>query len=284
MIVVAGVSGHVGSVAAKELLAAGKPVKVLVRDSQKGLAWSKQGAEVAVASLENQEELTRALRGASAFFVLLPPNPTAPDFYGWQRETAAKIGAAVKASAVPHTVLLSSIGADLDAGNGPVKGLFHLENALRASGTTLTAIRAGFFQENIVGSIGAAKHAGIYPSFAPSQDLEMPMIATRDIGKLVAAELLRKPDKHEIIDLHGPAYSARQLAGKIGAALGKAINVVEIPPAGHVAALVQAGIPQQMAESYAEMYAGFGTGKIVPKGDRFVQGTTAIDEILPQLV
>jgi hypothetical protein len=39
MYVIAGVTEHVGSVAAKELLAKKKPVKVIVRD-----AWSKQGA------------------------------------------------------------------------------------------------------------------------------------------------------------------------------------------------------------------------------------------------
>src|SRR5438309_1258204 len=62
MFVVAGVSGHVGSVVAKELLAAGEKVKVLVRDAGKGASWSKAGAEVAVASLEDPGALTTALK------------------------------------------------------------------------------------------------------------------------------------------------------------------------------------------------------------------------------
>lgn len=44
MYVIAGVTEHVGSVAAKELLAKKKPVKVIVRDDKKGETWSKQGA------------------------------------------------------------------------------------------------------------------------------------------------------------------------------------------------------------------------------------------------
>ena len=44
MYVIAGVTEHVGSVAAKELLAKKKPVKVIVRDAKKGEIWSKQGA------------------------------------------------------------------------------------------------------------------------------------------------------------------------------------------------------------------------------------------------
>jgi len=44
MYVIAGVTEHAGSVAAKELLAKKKPVKVIVRDATKGETWLKQGA------------------------------------------------------------------------------------------------------------------------------------------------------------------------------------------------------------------------------------------------
>jgi hypothetical protein len=70
----------------------------------------------------------------------------------------------------------------------------------------------------------------------------------------------------------------------LGKLLGKALPVVDIPAAGHVAALQQAGVPPDVAEAFAEMYAGFSAGLIAPKGDRTVQVTTPIDEILPALV
>jgi hypothetical protein len=44
MYVIAGVTEHARSVAAKELLAKKKPVKVIVRDATKGDTWSNQGA------------------------------------------------------------------------------------------------------------------------------------------------------------------------------------------------------------------------------------------------
>src|SRR5262245_22567326 len=72
MFVVAGVTGHVGSVVAERLLAKGQKVKVIVRDAAKGAAWSKKGAEVAAGTLEDTAFLTGALRGASGFFALLP--------------------------------------------------------------------------------------------------------------------------------------------------------------------------------------------------------------------
>jgi uncharacterized protein YbjT (DUF2867 family) len=284
MFVIAGVSGHVGSVAANELLARKKGVKVVVRDAAKGAPWAKKGAEVAVGRLEDAEFLAGALKGAEGFFVLLPPNFGASDFYGDQRKTSDAIAAAVKKSGVPHVVLLSSVGADLSSGNGPIRGLNYLENALRATGVTLSAIRAGYFQENVGNSLAPARQAGIFPNFMASADAPVPMIATKDIGMLAAQLLADKSGKSENVDLHGPAYSIRQVAEKLGAALKKPLKIVDIPPAGWVDAMKQGGIPQNIAEVFAEMYAGFASGAIKPKGDRLVQGKTEIDEVIRAVV
>lgn len=282
--VVAGVTGNVGSVVATEFLARGQKVKVLVRDAAKGAPWAEKGAEIAVASLGDKDALTAALAGAQGFFVLLPPNFTVPDFYAYQRETVESIAAAVKESGVPHVVLLSSVGADLPDGTGPIKGLHHLENALRATGTTLTAIRAGYFQENVANSIAPARSAGIFPNFSASADYPFPQIATRDIGHLAAVSLLEGGAKSEIIDLHGPAYSVRQVSEKLGAALGKELQVADIPQGAWVSTLVQSGVPPHIAEVFAEMYGAFNSGIISPKGDRLVEGKTPIDETIRELV
>lgn len=284
MYVVAGVTGHVGKVVAQQLLARKAKVKVIVRDAAKGASWAKQGAELAVGSVEDQAFLTGALKGAQGFFTLLPPFLATDDFYGWQRKTGNTIAAAVKAAGVPHVVLLSSVGADLAEGNGPIKGLHHLENALRAAGTTLTAIRAGYFQENVGNSLQPAREMGIFPNLGGPADYAFPMIATKDIGELAAASLLEGAKKNEIVDLQGPAYSVRQVVEKLGAALGKKLSIIDVPPSGHVEALQKAGFSKHVAEVFAEMYAGFGSGKIMPRGDRLVQGKTTLDETIKTLV
>ena len=280
MFVVAGVSGHVGSVVAKQLLTQKQKVKVIVRDAAKGEEWSHAGAEVAVGSLEDVAFLTSALRGAAGFFTLLPMNFQATDVFGSQRKTADAIAAAVKASGVPHVVQLSSIGADLEAGTGPIKGLHYLEEVLRKTGVKLSAIRAGSFQENVENSVAPARQAGIFPNFSASADYPIPMIATRDIGALAAKSLVSPPAKSEIVDLHGPSYSYRQVAEKLGKALGKTVNIVDVPPAGQVDAMVKGGVPKPIALELAEMYAGFSTGKIAPHGDRMAHGSTQIEEVI----
>ncbi|HLK90314.1 MAG TPA: NAD(P)H-binding protein [Polyangia bacterium] len=282
--VVSGVTGHVGSVVARDLLAAGDAVTVIVRDAKKGADWSSRGAQVAVGSVDDVEFLAATVKGADGLFTLIPPHYASGDIYVAQRKSAEALAAAVKKAGVPLVVLLSSVGADRADKNGPIKGLHYAENKLRETGTKLVALRSGSFQENAAGAVAAAKQAGIYPNFLPSADVAAPVVATRDIGH-TAAKLLRSPPaRSEVVDLVGPAYSSRQLAEKIGKLLGKTLNIVDVPPAGHAAALKQAGVPGDVAEAFAEMYAGFSAGLLVPKGDRTIQATTPIDEVLPALV
>lgn len=284
MFVIAGASGHVGGGAAHQILAEYDPVKVIVRSQAKAAHYTNPMAEVAIGDLTDTAFLTGALRGADGAFILLPPDLAAADFYGAQRHTADAIAAAVKASGVPHVVMLSSIGADLADGTGPIKGLHYLEGKLRATGTILSAIRAGMFQENIANAIGPAKAMGMFFNMMPSQDYPIPQIATRDIGRLVAKTLRAAPTAHQVIDLQGPAYSIKQQAELLGAALGKSLTIVDVPPAGQVGAMVQGGLPRPAAEAYAEMYAGFASGQIGPKGDRLEHGHTPLDRTIADLL
>ena len=283
MFVIAGVTGHVGGVAARELLAQKQKVKVIVRDAEKGKDWAARGAELAVGKLDDGAFLARTLEGATGFFTLLPPDYAATDVFATQKKNADIIADAVKRSRVPLVVLLSSIGADLEAGTGPIKGLHYLENALRATGTKLVAIRAAYFMENLEQSVGPAKQMGMYFNFMPSRDAVMPTIATKDIGALVAKSLTSPPAKSEVIDLIGPMYKVSELVDKLGGAVGKPLQIVDIPAPGHVEAMTKAGVPKPFAEAFAEMYAAFGSGKIAPHGDRMVQGTTKLDDVIGEI-
>jgi uncharacterized protein YbjT (DUF2867 family) len=282
--VVAGVTGHVGSVVARDLLAAGDAVTVVVREAKKGAEWSARGAQVAVGSLDDAEFVASTVKGADGFFTLIPPHYATGDIYSAQRKSADALAAGIKRSGVPLVVLLSSIGADRADKNGPIKSLHYAENKFRETGTKLVAVRAGSFQENIAGAVAAAKNAGIFPNFLPSADIPTPQVATQDIGHAIAQALKSPPARSEVVDVVGPAYSSRQLAEKLGKLLGKTLPIVDIPAAGHVAALQQAGVPPDVAAAFAEMYAGFSAGLLTPKGDRTIQVTTPIDEILPALV
>ena len=131
MIAVAGVSGHTGRAAANALLDQGAAVRVIVRDEKKGAEWKARGADVAVASLNDPAGLTRALTGARAAYLLIPPAYTAPDLLATQTVTREAIVRAIADSGVGHVVFLSSIGAQHASGTGPVKTLHEAEQAMR---------------------------------------------------------------------------------------------------------------------------------------------------------
>ena len=284
MFVIAGVTGKVGGAAAAELLAQKQKVKVLVRDAAKGKEWSSRGAELAVGKLDDASFLAGALKGATGFFTLLPADFSWSDVGAGQRKLADAIAQAVKQSGVPLVVLLSSLGAELPSGTGPIKGLHYLENKLRETGTKLVAIRAAYFQENLGQNLGPAKQMGMFFNMMPSKDAAMPTIATKDIGALVVKTLVSPPAKSENVDLIGPTYTVAQIVDKLGKALGKQLQIVDVPPAGQVQGMIQGGVPAPFAEEFAEMYSAFATGKVAPKGDRIVKGTTEIDATISHLV
>jgi uncharacterized protein YbjT (DUF2867 family) len=280
LFVVAGVTGRVGAVVADTLLSRGHAPRVVVRSEERGARWRSRGAEVVTGSLADASFLARALQEASGFFTLLPEDVPPEDFHGARRRMADAIVEAVRASAVPHVVMLSAIPAVLPDGNGPAKDLHYLENRLLVSGATVSVLRACYFQDNVAAVLPAAKQGGVYPSFMTSAEAAFPTISTRDVGRFAAEALLDPPRASEIVDLLGPAYSIRQLARELGGALGAELRVVEIPPEGHVAALAGAGVPRPIAEALAEMFAAVNAGAIAPRGHRRRLGTTTLGETL----
>ncbi|WP_166356185.1 NmrA family NAD(P)-binding protein [Phytoactinopolyspora limicola] len=279
MYAITGVTGHVGGATARELRAKGVPVRALVRDSAKAAAWTDLGAEAAVVDLRDRAGLAKAIDGVDGFFVMLPFIPGATDAEA-QRGLIDSIAGAVRDSGVPHVVMLSSIGAHLPAGTGPIRWLHHLENELRDTGTVLTAVRSAHFQEKFEEAIDAVRHDGIYPNFGSSADVAIPMIATRDIGAVAANLLVEPPTHSEVIDLDGHAYTERQVAEKLAAALNTTATVVNVPRQEWVSTLEQAGLPSDFAEQLAEMYAAGEDGLLRPAGDRVHQCTTEIDETI----
>ena len=111
--------------------------------------------------------LSQALAGAVGFFVLLPPNPGGDDFTGPSGAPRTGSPQAVKDGAPPHVVLLSSVGADLAEGTGPIKGLHYLEESAARHGHETDRHPRILFQENIASVIPAARQQGIYPNFLP---------------------------------------------------------------------------------------------------------------------
>lgn len=287
MYAITGITGHTGSVVADTLLAQGKEVRVVVRDAAKGAPWKARGAEVAIADLEDTAALTRAFTGAQGAYVLLPPRVTSTDPLGYNAKFTASIAAAVRASNLPHVVLLSSAGAQHPDGTGPIQALHRAERELAATGAGVTAVRAAYFQENWGASLGTLASGTVY-SFVPT-DLRFPQVATVDIGRTAAAALVEGAPRGEkrVIELAGPSeVSGDDVAAALTRIVGSPVKVQAAPLDAVVPTFTSLGLSKEVAELFREMYAGIVSGRVDwERGNaRAVRGSVTIEDTLKKLL
>ena len=161
MFVVLGASGHTGHVVASNLLARGQKVRVVGRSADRLKSLAAKGAEISVADATDAPALTKALKGADAAYVLIPPELTGSNYRAFQDRVSDAIAASVENAGVKNVVSLSSIGADKSSGTGPVVGLYNLEQKLnQIDGANVLHLRAGYFMENTLPQVGAIRMAG----------------------------------------------------------------------------------------------------------------------------
>ena len=285
MFVVVGATGNTGSVVADTLLSRKQPVRIVVRSADKGVAWKAKGAEIAVASLEDVPAMTKALEGATGLYLLVPPNYGAMAWLSEQRQRMDQAAQAVKASGIMQVVFLSSIGAHIAEGTGPIRAARYGEQALGAVAKHLTVLRPCYFMENWVPGIGMAKDQGILPTFiAPTA--KVPMISTRDIGRVGAEQLMGGGKGKQIVELAGPEeYSPNQVATALGQILGKTVTAQHAPLSVVVPTFKSFGFSDEAAKLFEEMYTSFSTGAIGYEHPvSLVRGRVALAEALKGLV
>ena len=132
MYAITGITGQVGGEMARRLLAAGAPVRAVVRDGAKGAAWASQGCEVVLATMENAAALTTAFAGADGVFILPPSDFDPEQGYPEARTVIEAVRTALVAAKPRRVVCLSTIGADAPHDNLLTQRTL-MENALARS-------------------------------------------------------------------------------------------------------------------------------------------------------
>jgi uncharacterized protein YbjT (DUF2867 family) len=285
MYVISGASGNTGKVVAKQLLKAGKKVRALVRNVEKGSDLAALGAEVVAVDLADSAGLTRALAGAAGFYLLSPPDMTSQSFLAERSKLLGAVASVVKSAGVPHVVFLSSVGAQHESGTGIIQTVHAGELALRAAGVPSTFVRAAYFVENWGAVLPVAKQDGVLPSFIPG-DLKLPMVSTADIGNLAAEALLDGPRGERVLELSGPEdHTPKDVARVVSTILGRPIQLVEPPLDAVVPTFTGFGISPDVAALFQGMYAGIISGRVSFEGGKAEarRGSTSLEQTLRQL-
>jgi len=277
MYVVTGASGHTGQVVAARLLAEQKAVRIIGRSTERLGPLTRHGAEVWIGDLTDDKRLGEAFQGAEAAYVMLPPDPAATSYRTFQDRVSDLLAAAIREAGLTHVVSLSSFGADKVAGTGPVAGLHYLEQALnQIPGLNVLHLRAGYFMENTLAQIGIIKTMGVVAGPLRAE-VELPMIATGDIGEFAAEALLRLNFVgHEVRELQGPRdVSMAEVASIIGAAIRRPhLSYKQLPDDQVRAALIQTGMSKDVADLILEMSRAINTGHMAALEKRSKENTT----------
>jgi uncharacterized protein YbjT (DUF2867 family) len=273
-----GANGNITSKAAGLLLAQRKTVRVIGRDAIRLKPLRDAGAELAVGDALDATFLAQAFRGAKAVYTMIPPDYTTPDFRQFQNAVGEAIASAIAKSGVMVVVNLSSAGASLPGGTGPIAGLHDQEQRLnKLAGVNILHLRPGYFMENHLHAVSLIKATGAYPDMIAA-DAPIPMIATQDIAEEVAKELMRPSFKgHVVKHLLGPrSLTMAEAAGILGAAIGKPdLRYVEADPAQAKAGMVQHGFSQNLADLIEELNRALSNGCINDTFTRDMANSTA---------
>lgn len=228
MYVILGGTGNTGKQIAETLLAAGKAVTIVSRDAAKAQDLVAKGAKVAVGDLHDSDFLTQTFRGATAVYSLVPPKWDVQDWRAFQIQIATSITLAVHSAKVPYVVNLSSMGAHLPEGAGPVSGLYYLEHMLNnLPGLNVLHLRPGYFYQNLYGFLDMIKHMGVLAQ-PLATDYAFTMAHTSDIANVAAQRLLALDFKGDTVQfISGPRnYSFGEAAALIGKATGTQVPFI----------------------------------------------------------
>jgi uncharacterized protein YbjT (DUF2867 family) len=202
------------------------------------------------------------LEGATGLYLLVPPNYGAIAWLSEQRQRMDQAAQALKASGILHVVFLSSIGAHIAEGTGPIRAARYGEQVLGGAVKNLTILRPCYFMDNWAPVLGAAKAQGVLPTFIAPQ-ARVPMISTKDIGRAGAEQLMAGGKGAQTVELAGPEeYSPNQVAAALGQILGKPVTSQHAPLSAVVPTFKSFGFSDEAAKLFEEMYTSFSTGAI----------------------
>jgi uncharacterized protein YbjT (DUF2867 family) len=278
MITIIGGSGQIGAKVATLLLDRGKPVRLIARHADKLAPLIAKGAQAAVGDINDGAFLASAIADSSALFVMNPPSFTSVDVIGNQERTGHVLCETIGRSNVQKLVHISSVGADLASGTGPIVVLHREEQRLNSlAGKDVLHLRAAWFMENLLYRIGAIKHSGKM-LYMVRADAPMYVVATRDIAA-AAADALAEPrfTGHSVRYLLGErTLTFAEMARVVGAAIGKPDLVYEQIPATRVKeTLVAHGYSATGAEMFELTADAFNAGTLYRTVTRDETNTTS---------
>lgn len=260
--VLTGSTGNISKPVAETLIAAGHEVIVISSDAGKKQTIENLGAKAAIGDVNDVAFLTQSFKGADAAYIMIPPTWAPKDWPSFMKQIADNYVAAIRDSGIKKIVQLSSIGAHLGYGAGPINGLAYLEKQLDQLNIDVLHLRPSCFYTNFYSMVDLIKQANVMGSNFGQADAKMVLVHPSDIAAVAARHLLA-------LDFEGHSHqyisSDVRTFDEIGKAIGDAIGKPGLPwvrfsDEDALNGMLGAGLQQTIADGYLEMGQGIASG------------------------
>jgi len=244
MILITGATGNIGREVRRLLEAQRVPIRILARTPSK-LGELPESSEVVQGDLWHPERLEAAFAGVDRAFFLFSAGERLP-------EVAPPVFSAAASAGVKHAVFVSS-GTTLMRPPTAIGG-WHLaaEEALRATGMAWTFLRPGNFASNTLRWAPTIKAKGAV--YATGSGRSTAPIDPRDIAAVAVEALTSEGHEEEAHLLTGPEpMTAREQVETIGRALGRPLELVDVPRDAARAQMVERGMSEALADAVLEL-------------------------------
>jgi uncharacterized protein YbjT (DUF2867 family) len=259
--IITGSIGHISRPIVEGLVKAGKNVKVITSSNERVQEINKLGAEAIVGNVNDAAFVKSAFKGADVVYTMIPPIWQTNDWRSSQNEIARNYADAISANTIRYVVNLSSIGAHVGQGVGPVDGLYDFEQLLNKNkDLNVKHLRPSYFYYNFLAQISLAKQAGIIGGNYGDGE-KVFLVHTRDIAAAALEELLDLNfHGHSVRYLIGDERAGNEIADVLGKAIGKPLSWVTFTDEQQKDGLLQAGLPETHATLYTDMGRALRTG------------------------
>jgi len=260
-ITITGSLGNISKPLAKQLISAGHQLTIISSNAEKVAAIEALGATAAIGLVTDVDFLTKAFTGADAVYTMVPPNFGASNYREYVGSIGKNYAEAVAKAGVSRVVNLSSIGAHLNAGTGPIAGNHDVELELnKLSNVAVKHLRAPFFYVNFLSNIDMIRHMGILGANYPAT-ARLVMVHPEDIAAVAAEELLQEFTGKSVRYLVSDDRTLGPIATVLGTAIGKPeLPWVEFTDEQALNGMLQNGLPPEIARNFVEMGTAIRSG------------------------
>lgn len=264
-IVVTGSLGHISKPLTQVLVQKGHHVTVISSNPEKQKDIETLGALAAIGSLEDVDFLAKTFVGADAAYCMVPPADYFDlnlDLLAYYHRLGNNYAQAVQKSNVKHLVNLSTIGGNVEKGNGILLGAHDVEEILNKlpSDVSITHMRPTSFFYNLYGYTDSIKNHGVIAANYGAEDV-VPWVSPVDIAAAIAEEIETPLAGRKVRYVASDERTCSDTASVLGAAIGKPdLNWIIVSDEQMQNGLEAAGMNPKIAAGLVEMYAGFHSG------------------------